>query len=89
MSYEGGIWRREQPKSEYRWRCGTRTGRWRPTHDLAGDAAVSAGLATWEPFGRSRRLHLGPLVEIEARRAPAAGTKKGAGSLRRPSSPPR
>lgn len=89
MSYEGGIWRRPQPAREYRWRCGLRSGRWRPTYDAAGDAAVSAGLAIWEEQGPGRKLYLGPLVEIEARNAPTTGTKKGAGSLRRPSSPPR
>ena len=74
-----GIWRREKPQSEYRWRCGVRTGRWRPSYDAAGDAAVSGGLATWEQFGRCRRLHLGPLVSIESRPVPARATKKGAG----------
>lgn len=76
MRGEDGIWRRPVAAREYRWRCGERAGRWRPTRDLAGDAAVSAGLATWERFGRGRRLHLGPLVEIEERSAPAQGTKK-------------
>lgn len=91
MSYEGGIWRRSLAAREFRWRCGDRNGRWRPTHDLAGEAAVSAGLATWEQMGRGRRLFLGPLVEIEARNVPARrisrGHKKSGADLSPPRSP--
>lgn len=75
MRDENGIWRRQVIERQYRWRCGVRNGRWRPTHELAGDAAVSAGLATWEKIGRRQQLHLGPLVEIEERRAPARRAK--------------
>lgn len=54
---------RKQPVLEYRWRCGRRKGRWRPSHVAAADAAVSAGLAIRE----GSQLYLGPLVEIEER----------------------
>lgn len=76
MSFEGGLWRRAAPPVEYRWRCGLRAGRWRPTYKDAADAAVSGGLATWEGTGRARQLFLGPLVEIERRTGPAKSTKK-------------
>lgn len=67
-----GIWRRPLPLREYRWRCGHRSGLWHRTYDGAGEAAVRAGLATWE----GKRLFLGPLVEIEARDVPPRRIKK-------------
>lgn len=64
MIQEYVRWQRRIPL-EYRWRCGVRSGNWRASHAEAGEAAVRAGLASWE----GKKLFLGPLVEIETRRA--------------------
>ena len=64
MIQEHVQWQRRIPL-EYRWRCGLRSGNWRRSHAEAGEAAVRAGLASWE----GTTLFLGPLVEIETRRA--------------------
>lgn len=78
MRHDLYAWNPE-PALEYRWRCGVRVGLWYPDYEAAGNAAVKQGLASWS----GKVLFTGPLVEIETR--PAAPTKKGAGSLRRPS----
>lgn len=64
MNREPIRWQRRIPL-EFRWRCGLRSGNWRASHAEAGEAAVRAGLASWE----GKTLFLGPLVEIETRRA--------------------
>lgn len=72
MSIERSVWRRPGPVREFRWRCGKRNGLWHDNEKGAGEAAVRAGLASWE----GKQLYLGPLVEIEHRIAPARRTKK-------------
>ncbi len=62
MKHDRYAWNKTAP-SEYRWRCGERTGRWFASYRAAGNAAVKAGLATWS----GRVLFTGPLVSIESR----------------------